>query len=164
MSQILYALVVLQGATFSVDPGYSSKSECEAMYKGIHTLCFPYDPALNTWSMFFKLPSGGIKAGKGFGNRDECELHISAFKAEIPAVCKPLAYPTTCPPVVCRPAETPPPPPPAKPDNTDPDPKPDPASIMPQGGGNAIQVGGKLQALHRPPLRGLLPWRRPLRE
>ena len=52
MSVTLWALVTLQLNTFAVDPGYESKSECEAMYKGQHTLCFPYDPDLKTWSMF----------------------------------------------------------------------------------------------------------------
>jgi hypothetical protein len=124
MSQILYALVVLQGTSFTVDPGHTSKSECEAVFKGAHTLCYPYDPSLNTWTAFFRLPAGGIRAGRGFANRDECELHIGAFR-----VCKPLAYPTSCTPVACiKPLE--PPPPAAKPE-PDTAPKPDPASVNP---------------------------------
>ena len=137
MSVTLWALVTLQLNTFAVDPGYESKSECEAMYKGQHTLCFPYDPDLKTWSMFFKLPSGGIKTGRGFTSRDECETYIGAFKTDIPAICRPLAFPATCTLACVKPIEPPPPPPPPPAAKPAPQPEtlpnPDPANIQIDG-------------------------------
>src|SRR6516225_8310322 len=83
--------------------------------------------------MFFKLPSGGIKTGRGFTSRDECESYIGAFKTDIPAICRPLAFPATCTLACVKPIEPPPPPPPAaKPEpNNNVAPKPDPASAKP---------------------------------
>ena len=43
MSQILYALVVLQGTALSFSPGYTSASECLQQYKGPNVACFAYD-------------------------------------------------------------------------------------------------------------------------
>jgi hypothetical protein len=86
--------------------------------------------------MFFKLPVGGIKAGRNFDNQGECELHISAFKDDIPKKCVPLTYAyAPCTPVACvQPLEPlPPAPPPAvKPEpqsDPPPAPKPDPAAF-----------------------------------
>jgi hypothetical protein len=85
MSATLYALVVLQGTTFSFDPGYTSKAECEAQYKGGHVLCYPYDPQGTSWSIFFRLsPVGGVSAGKGFPNKDTCELYAGALRKASP--------------------------------------------------------------------------------
>jgi hypothetical protein len=134
MSATLYALVVLQGTTFSFDPGYTSKAECEAQYKGGHVLCYPYDPQGTSWSIFFRLsPVGGVSAGKGFPNKDTCELYAGALKEGVPTACRQLAYPTTCTPVACVAPAQPPAPPPAKPEAPKPDSNQPPAASMSVG-------------------------------
>ena len=139
MSQILYALVVLQaanGLTFS--PGYTTAAECLQQYKGPNVACFAYDAGLSTWTAFFKLPEGGFRTVGKIPSEDECKRYIGAFKDGIPTACRQLAMPSSCS-VACV-APVPAPPPAAKPIEPDPTPAPpDPASIAPSD----IQVGGK---------------------
>jgi hypothetical protein len=145
MSQVLYALVILQGTSgLAFEPGYTSATECIQQYKGPFVACFAYDPSLSTWTAFFKLPEGGFRTVGKIASEDECKRYIGAFKDGIPTACRQLAMPVTCN-VACV-APVPAPPPAAKP--VEPDPKPDPASIdtkpsVPQALPEHIQVGGK---------------------
>ena len=61
MSQILYALVVLQGTSLSFSPGYTTAAECMQQYKGPNVACFNYDPEGVSWTAFFKLPDGAFR-------------------------------------------------------------------------------------------------------
>ena len=138
MSQILYALVVLQGTSLSFSPGYTTAAECMQQYKGPNVACFAYDAGLSTWTAFFKLPEGGFRTVGKIASEDECNRYIGAFKDGIPTACRQLAMPVTCN-VACV-APVPAPPPAAKPVEPDPTPAPpDSASIAPSD----IQVGGK---------------------
>ena len=138
MSQILYALVVLQGTTLSFSPGYTTATECLQQYKGPNVACFAYDAGLSTWTAFFKLPEGGFRTVGKISSEDECKRYIGAFKDGVPTACRQLAMPSSCS-VACV-APVPAPPPAAKPVEPDPTPAPpDPASIAPSD----IQVGGK---------------------
>ena len=138
MSQVLYALVVLQGTTLNLSPGYTTAAECLQQYKGPNVACFAYDAGLSTWTAFFKLPEGGFRTVGKISSEDECKRYVGAFKDGIPTACRQLAMPVTCN-VACV-APVPAPPPAAKPVEPDPTPAPpDPASIAP----SEIQVGGK---------------------
>ena len=147
MSQVLYALVVLQGTTLNLSPGYTTAAECLQQYKGPYVSCFAYDPNLSTWTAFFKLPEGGFRTVGKIASEDECRRYIGAFKDGIPTACRQLAQPVTCN-VACV---APMPPKPDLPGTLAPDPKPpvtpDPASLPPSGintkPSEAIQVGGK---------------------
>jgi len=148
MSQVLYALVILQGSgglTFS--PGYATAAECMQQYKGPNVACFAYDAGLSTWTAFFKLPEGGFRTVGKIASEDECKRYIGAFKDGIPTACRQLAMPVTCN-VACV---TPMPPPSRPPEVTPQAVPPDPASLAPTDtkpsdippGATAIQVGGK---------------------
>ena len=144
MSQILYALVVLQGTSLSFSPGYTTAAECLQQYKGPNVACFAYDAGLSTWTAFFKLPEGGFRTVGKINSGDECKRYIGAFKDGIPTACRQLAMPVTCN-VACV-APIPPPPKPdlpgtltAPPAETPPPVTPDPAASKPSD----IQVGGK---------------------
>jgi hypothetical protein len=139
MSQVLYALVILQGSSgLTFNPGYATAAECLQQYKGPNVACFAYDAGLSTWTAFFKLPEGGFRTVGKISSEDECKRYIGAFKDGIPTACRQLAMPSSCS-VACI-APVPAPPPAAKPVEPDPTPAPpDPASIAPSD----IQVGGK---------------------
>src|SRR5580704_10497210 len=78
MSQVLYALVILQGSSgLTFSPGYATAAECMQKYKGPNVACFNYDPEGTSWTAFFKLPDG-------------------AFRGDIPAACRQLAQPDIC--------------------------------------------------------------------
>jgi len=133
MSVTLYVLVVLQGTTLTFSPGYTSKEECLAQYKGSHVGCFAYDPAPGSWTAFFRLADGSLRTVGHIYSEAECQRYIGAFKSDVPAACRQLAMPITCS-VSCRPAELfppqpapPPPPPSVKPGPEAP--KPDPAAF-----------------------------------
>jgi hypothetical protein len=132
MSQILYALVVLQGATLSFSPGYPSAAECLQQYKGPFVSCFAYDPGGTTWTAFFKLPDGGFRTVGRINSEDECKRYIGAFRDDVPAACRQLAIPITCNVACVKPIELPsppPPPPPAAKPEPGTAPKPDPAAL-----------------------------------
>jgi hypothetical protein len=95
MSQILYALVVLQGTTLNFSPGYTTAAECLQQYKGPNVACFAYDAGLSTWTAFFKLPEGGFRTVGKIASEDECKRYIGAFKDGIPTACRQLAMPVT---------------------------------------------------------------------
>jgi hypothetical protein len=140
MSQILYALVILQGTSLTFSPGYTTAAECMQQYKGPYVACFAYDPNLSTWTAFFKFPEGGFRTVGKIASEDECKRYVGAFKDGIPTACRQLAMPVTCN-VACV-APVPAPPPAAKPVEPDPTPAPpDPASIETKP--SDIQVGGK---------------------
>jgi hypothetical protein len=62
MSQVLYALVILQGSSgLTFSPGYATAAECMQQYKGPNVACFAYDAGLSTWTAFFKLPEGWVQ-------------------------------------------------------------------------------------------------------
>jgi hypothetical protein len=148
MSVTLYVLVVLQGASLTFSPGYTTAAECMQQYKGPNVACFAYDAGLSTWTAFFKLPEGGFRTVGKIASEDECKRYIGAFKDGIPTACRQLAMPVTCN-VACVAPVTPPPA--AKPVEPDPTPAsppavpqaapPDPASLNPKP--SDIQVGGK---------------------
>ena len=96
MSQILYALVVLQGTSLTFSPGYTTAAECLQQYKGPNVACFAYDAGLSTWTAFFKLPEGGFRTVGKIASEDECKRYIGAFKDGIPTACRQLAMPVTC--------------------------------------------------------------------
>jgi hypothetical protein len=91
MSATLYVLVVLQGTTLNLSPGYTSVAECTQQYKGPYVSCFAYDPNLSTWTAFFKLPEGGFRVVRRIPNEGECRRYIDAFRSDIPAACRQLA-------------------------------------------------------------------------
>ena len=149
MSQVLYALVILQGSSgLTFSPGYTTAAECMQQYKGPHVACFAYDPDGVSWTAFIRLPGGGFRTIGKIPNEDECKRYIGAFKDGIPTACRQLAMPVTCN-VACVAPVTPPPA--AKPVQPDPTPAsppavpqaapPDPASLNPKP--SDIQVGGK---------------------
>jgi hypothetical protein len=127
MSVTLYVLVVLQGASLTFSPGYTTAAECMQQYKGPNVACFAYDAGLSTWTAFFKLPEGGFRTVGKIASEDECKRYIGAFKDGIPTACRQLAMPVTCNVACIKPLE--PPPPAAKPE-PDTAPKPDPAAIQ----------------------------------
>ena len=149
MSATLYVLVVLQGASLTFSPGYTTAAECMQQYKGPNVACFAYDAGLSTWTAFFKLPEGGFRTVGKISSEDECKRYVGAFKDGIPTACRQLAMPVTCN-VACV-APVPAPPPAAKPVEPDQTPAsppvvpqaapPDPASLNPKP--SNIQVGGK---------------------
>jgi hypothetical protein len=148
MSQVLYALVVLQGTTLNLSPGYTSVAECTQQYKGPYVSCFAYDPNLSTWTAFFKLPEGGFRTVGKIASEDECRRYIGAFKDGIPTACRQLAMPVTCNVACVAPVTPPPAAKPVEPDRTPASPPavpqaapPDPASLNPKP--SDIQVGGK---------------------
>ena len=74
MSQVLYALVILQGSTgLTFSPGYATAAECMQQYKGPNVACFNYDPEGTSWTAFFKLPEGGFKTVGKIASEDECQ-------------------------------------------------------------------------------------------
>ena len=126
MSQILYALVVLQGTSLSFSPGYTTAAECLQQYKGPNVACFAYDAGLSTWTAFFKLPEGGFRTVGKIASEDECKRYIGAFKDGIPTACRQLAMPVTCN-VACVAPLTPPPAAKPVPQAPEPDTAPKPA-------------------------------------
>jgi hypothetical protein len=136
MSQILYALVLVQGTSLSFAPGYTTTAECLQQYRGPNVACFPYEPDGQTWTGFFKLPDGSIRNVGKIPSEAECQRYIGAFKSDIPAACRQRATPVTCVVSCVKPLEPPPPlpPPPAAKPEPPPkveEPKPDPASVTP---------------------------------
>ena len=128
MSQVLYALVILQGSSgLTFSPGYATAVECLQQYKGPNVACFNYDPEGTSWTAFFKLPDGAFRVVRKIPNEGECRRYIDAFRSDIPAACRQLAQPDTCNVACIKPLE--PPPPAAKPE-PDTAPKPDPAALM----------------------------------
>ena len=141
MSQLLYALVVLQGTTFTFAPGYTSAAACREPYRGPNVICFEYDPAGVTWTAFFKTQAGGFGTVWRFPNESLCQNYIGALRSDVPSACRQLAHPEPCP-VSCVAPVQPPPPTgtiPPKPEVTPP--PPDPASIETKP--SDIEVGGK---------------------
>ena len=121
MSATLYALVIWQGASgLALQPGYTSKEECQAVYHGPHVICWQYDPSITTWTAFFRTTEGPASP-KGFGavwrfpNESICRDYINALKPEAFGACRQLPHPEPCP-VSCRAPEPEPPPPAAKPE------------------------------------------------
>jgi hypothetical protein len=147
MSATLYALVVLQGTTLTFSPGYTTAAECLQQYKGPYVSCFPYDPERTTWTAFFKTPGSGFGSIWNFPNESVCQSYVGALRPDVPAACRQLARPESCP-VSCvapvqpsAPTGSIPPKPPEVTPPPEPDPKPDPASIETKP--SDIQVGGK---------------------
>ena len=149
MSQVLYALVILQGSSsgLTFSPGYTTAAECLQQYKGPNVACFNYDPEGTSWTAFFKLPDGGFRVVRKIPSEGECRRYIDAFRSDIPAACRQLAQPDTCNVAYIKP---PVPHPQQRRLNEcpasgaaapEPDPKPDPASIDTKP--SDIQVGGK---------------------
>jgi hypothetical protein len=148
MSVTLYVLVVLQGASLTFSPGYTTAAECMQQYKGPNVACFAYDAGLSTWTAFFKLPEGGFRTVGKIASEDECNRYIGAFKDGIPTACRQLAMPVTCNVACVAPVTPPPAAKPVEPDKTPASPPvvpqaapPDPASIETKP--SDIQVGGK---------------------
>jgi hypothetical protein len=147
MSATLYALVVLQGTTLTFSPGYTTAAECLQQYKGPYVSCFPYDPERNTWTAFFKTPGSGFGSIWNFPNESVCQSYVGALKPDVPAACRQLARPESCPVSCVAPVQPPAPTgsispkPPEVTPPPEPDPKPDPASIETKP--SDIQVGGK---------------------
>jgi hypothetical protein len=100
MSQILYALVVLQGTTLSFSPGYTTAAECLVQYYGPNVSCFAYDPNLSTWTAFFKLPEGDL----GQLARFPARTSVSDTSVRLRTVSPPLAGSWLCPSLVTLPA------------------------------------------------------------
>jgi hypothetical protein len=147
MSATLYALVVLQGTTLTFSPGYTTAAECLQQYKGPYVSCFPYDPERTTWTAFFKTPCSGFGSIWNFPNESVCQSYVGALKPDVPAACRQLARPESCPVSCVAPVQPPAPTgsispkPPEVTPPPEPDPKPDPASLNPKP--SDIQVGGK---------------------
>ena len=147
MSATLYALVVLQGTTLTFSPGYTTAAECLQQYKGPYVSCFPYDPERTTWTAFFKTPGSGFGSIWNFPNESVCQSYVGALRPDVPAACRQLARPKSCPVSCVAPVQPPaptgsiPPKPPEVTPPPEPDPKPDPASIETKP--SDIQVGGK---------------------
>jgi hypothetical protein len=147
MSATLYALVVLQGTTLTFSPGYTTAAECLQQYKGPYVSCFPYDPERTTWTAFFKTPGSGFGSIWNFPNESVCQSYVGALRPDVPAACRQLARPESCPVSCVAPVQPPaprgsiPPKPPEVTPPPEPDPKPDPASLNPKP--SDIQVGGK---------------------
>ena len=143
----LYALVVLQGTTLTFSPGYTTAAECLQQYKGSYVSCFPYDPERTTWTAFFKTPGSGFGSIWNFPNESVCQSYVGALRPDVPAACRQLARPESCPVSCVAPVQPPaptrsiPPKPPEVTPPPEPDPKPDPASIETKP--SDIQVGGK---------------------
>ena len=87
MSQILYALVVLQGTSLSFSPGYTTAAECLQQYKGPNVACFAYDPNLSTWTAFFKFPEGGFRTVGGGAKRRSPPFNSISTQRELWAPC-----------------------------------------------------------------------------
>ena len=145
MSTTLFALVILQGTTFTFAPGYTSAAACREPYRGPNVICFEYDPAGVTWTAFLKTPGSGFGTVWRFPNESICQNYIAALRSDVPSACRQLARPEPCP-VSCVAPVQPPPPTgsiPPKPEVTPqavPDPKPaDPAAFKPSD----IKVGDK---------------------
>ena len=154
MSATLYALVVLQGTTLTFSPGYTTAAGCLQQYKGPYVSCFPYDPERTTWTAFFKTPGSGFGSIWNFPNESVCQSYVGALKPDVPAACRQLARPESCPVSCVAPVQPPaptgsiPPKPPEVTPRAVPEPEPklapppaDPASIEPKP--SDIQVGGK---------------------
>ena len=144
MSQVLYALVILQGSSgLTFSPGYATAAECMQQYKGPNVACFNYDPEGVSWTAFFKLPDGAFRVVRKIPNEGECRRYIDAFRSDIPAACRQLAQPDICNVACIKPLEPPPPAAKPVPQAPEPDtaPKPDPASTETKP--SDIQVGGK---------------------
>ena len=93
MSQVLYALVILQGSSgLTFSPGYTTATECLQQYKGPNVACFAYDAGLSTWTAFFKLPEDGFRTVGKISTEDECKRYIGAFKDGIPTACRQVGY------------------------------------------------------------------------
>src|SRR3984957_7575022 len=142
MSQVPYALVILQGSSrLTFSPGYATATECLQP----NVACFNYDPEGASWTAFFKLPDGAFRVVRRIPNEGECRRNIDAFRSDIPAACRQLAQPDTFNIACIKPLEPPPraakPVPQAAPPEPDTAPKPDAASIETKP--SDIQVGGK---------------------
>src|SRR6476620_870407 len=84
MSQVLYALVLLQGTSgLTFSPGYTTAAECMQQYKGRNVACFNYDPEGASWTAFFKLPDGAFRVVRRIPNEGECRRYIDAFKSAV---------------------------------------------------------------------------------
>ena len=60
MSQVLYALVILQGSSgLTFSPGYATAAECMQKYKGPNVACFNYDPEGASWTAFLSFRTVG---------------------------------------------------------------------------------------------------------
>jgi hypothetical protein len=158
MSSTLFALVILQGTTLNFSPGYTTAAECLQQYKGPYVSCFPYDPERTTWTAFFKTPGSGFGSIWNFPNESVCQSYVGALRPDVPAACRQLARPESCPVSCVAPVQPPAPtgsipnPVPSKPPEVTPQAvPPDPASLAPTDtkpsdippGATAIQVGGK---------------------
>ena len=129
MSATLYALVVLHGTTLTFSPGYTTAAECLQQYKGPYVSCFPYDPERTTWTAFFKTPGSGFGSIWNSPNESVCQSYVGALRPDVPAACRQLARPESCP-VSCVAPVQPPAPTgsiPPKPPEVTPPPEPDPS-------------------------------------
>jgi hypothetical protein len=142
MSATLFALVVLQGTSLTFSPGYQSAQECQAVYQGPNVTCYAYDPSGTTWTGFFRMPDGEIKAFGRMRDEAECKRVLNTLAGGTPTACRQLAMVvpspcglSTCPvappagPCVCdpkrpQPGELAPQPPAVKPDTEDNQPPP----------------------------------------
>jgi hypothetical protein len=143
MSATLFALVALQGSVPSFSPGYPSLQECQAVYQGPYVTCFPYDPDGRTWTAFFRIQDGTVRAVTRIPNEAECQRIVGNMRDDTPRACRQLDQPYHCT-SLCRveiapmqpPAPTgtipsppaPPMPPAPKSDQLPSDTKPDPLS------------------------------------
>src|SRR4029077_2282374 len=115
--------------------------------KGPYVSCFPYDPERTTWTAFFKTPGSGFGSIWNFPNESVCQSYVGALRPDVPAACRQLARPESCPVSCVAPVQPPAPTrsipqkPPEVTPPPEPDPKPDPASIETKP--SDIQVGGK---------------------
>ena len=100
-----------------------------------------------TWTAFFKPPAGASGLFGNFPNESVCQSYVGALRPDVPAACRQLARPVSCPVACVAPVQPPaptgsiPPKPPEVTPPPEPDPKPDPASIETKP--SDIQVGGK---------------------
>jgi hypothetical protein len=122
------------------------RSVCSSI-RGPYVSCFPYDPERTTWTAFFKTPGSGFGSIWNFPNESVCQSYVGALRPDVPAACRQLARPESCPVSCVAPVQPPaptgsiPPKPPEVTPPPEPHPKPDPASIEPKP--SDIQVGGK---------------------
>jgi hypothetical protein len=95
----------------------------------------------------FKTPGSGFGSIWNFPNESVCQSYVGALRPDVPAACRQLARPESCPVSCVAPVQPPaptgsvPPKPPEVTPPPEPDPKPDPASIETKP--SDIQVGGK---------------------
>ena len=85
MAQVLYALVVLQGTTLNLSPGYTSVAECTQQYKGPYVSCFAYDPNSAPGRRLLNFRRAGSGPSARLPARTS-GASIGAFKDGIPTV------------------------------------------------------------------------------